>query len=192
VWIVVGLGNPGARYAATRHNVGFRVLDALVARHGAGAARAAHRALLWDSRVSGERVLLVKPQTFMNCSGGTLTSLRRFYEFATGKTIAVHDDVDLPLGRLRIRVGGGGGGHRGIASLVEALGDPGFVRVKVGVGRPPAGEDTAQYVLAAPTEEDELCLASAAARAAEAVEFIMSAGAESAMNRINQRETVNG
>ena len=114
MWVVVGLGNPGRRYAATRHNVGFRVVDRLAARWDVAVEREAHRALVGEARRAGERVLLVKPQTYMNESGGALASLARFYRVDPVRVIAVHDDVDLEPGRVRIRRGGRAGGNRGV------------------------------------------------------------------------------
>jgi len=192
VWVVVGLGNPGKRYARTRHNVGFRVVDRLAARWGVSVTREAHQAQIGDARRDGERVLLVKPQTYMNESGNALASLARFYRFDAGSVVAVQDDADLPVGRLRIKRGGGGaGGNRGIASLIDALG-PEFVRLKVGVGRPAAGWETADHVLAAPTGDEATALAAAEDRAADAVELLLTDGPERAMNRINQKETTHG
>jgi PTH1 family peptidyl-tRNA hydrolase len=172
--------------------VGFRVVEDLARRWGVAVARAAHQALVGDVRRDGERVLLVKPQTFMNKSGDAVASLKRFYRFEPARLIAVHDDVDLPPGRLRVRTGGSAGGNNGVASLIATLGDPGFVRVKVGVGRPPAGPVPAGYVLDVPTGEEAETLAVSEARAADAVELVLAAGPAQAMNRINQRETPHG
>jgi PTH1 family peptidyl-tRNA hydrolase len=192
VWVVVGLGNPGKRYAATRHNVGFRVIDRLAARWCVHVARKAHHACVGQTQHRNERVLLVKPQTYMNESGDTVASLRRFYRFEPDRVVAVHDDVDLAVGRIRIRKGGSGGGNRGIASMIAALDDPGFIRVKVGVGRPPTGPVPANYVLGVPQGEEASRLEHAEARAADAVEQVLAHGVEHAMNRINQRETNHG
>jgi len=190
--VVVGLGNPGARYRRTRHNVGFRVVDRLARRWGVEVEREAHRALLGVGRRGADRVLLVKPQTFMNDSGETVASLRRFYRFDPGRVIAVHDDVDLAVGRVRIRVGGGPGGHRGVASMTAGLGGPEFIRVKVGVGRPPRGWDTADHVLGVPGAEEVPAADAGEERAADAVEFVLADGPAQAMNRINQREATHG
>jgi PTH1 family peptidyl-tRNA hydrolase len=192
VWVVVGLGNPGRRYVRTRHNVGFRVVDRLAGRWGTSVAHEAHGALLGDVRRGDERVLLVKPQGFMNCSGEPVASVRRFYRVPLEHVVAVHDDVDLEVGRVRVRPGGRAGGNRGIASLIDVLGDPGFVRIKVGVGRPAAGRVHADYVLGIPPAEEGVLLAAAEERAADAVELLVTDGTERAMNRINQREAVHG
>ena len=192
MWVVVGLGNPGRRYRATRHNVGFRVVDRLAARWDVAVEREAHRALVGEARRAGERVLLVKPQTYMNESGGALASLTRFYRVEPARVIAVHDDVDLEPGRVRIRRGGRAGGNRGVESLMAALGDPGFLRVKIGVGRPPAGPVPPSWVLSVPPAEELAALAAAEERAADAVELLVTDGPERAMNRINQKEVPHG
>jgi PTH1 family peptidyl-tRNA hydrolase len=193
VWVLVGLGNPGARYRRTRHNVGFRVLDALASRWGVEFSREAHHALLGELRRDGERVLLVKPQTYMNVSGEAVGSLQRYYRFGPERVIVVQDDVDLPLGRVRIRAGGGAGGHHGIESLIAALGDEGFLRVKVGVGRPPVGRPTADYMLAPPADAEEATtLAAGESRAVDGVALVLAEGPVRAMNRINQREAAHG
>jgi len=192
VWVVVGLGNPGRRYRATRHNMGFRVVDRLADRWAVQVRREAHHALVGEARRDGTRVLLVKPQTFMNASNQAVSSLKRFYRFGLQDLILIHDDVDLDPGRVRIRQGGGTGGNRGVAAVIDALGDPGFVRVKVGVGRPPANCSTADHVLTAPAAHELSLLESACDRAADAVEILLADGAAEAMNRINQREKRNG
>lgn len=186
--VVVGLGNPGARYRMTRHNCGFRVVDRLAERWGVGLARRAHSALVGEARRDGTRVLLVKPQTFMNASGQSAASLKRFFHLAAGDFVVVHDDLDLPLGRIKLRYNGGSGGHRGVESVVAALGDPEFLRVKVGIGRPPAGLDPVSYVLAQGDAEETKRLAEAEARAAAAIETLLAEGPERAMNTYNQRE----
>jgi PTH1 family peptidyl-tRNA hydrolase len=192
VWIVVGLGNPGRPYARTRHNVGFRVLDLLADQWSAAISREAHRSLVGEARCGAERVLLVKPQTYMNAVGEAVASLRRFYSFQPSEFIAVHDDLDLSLGRVRVRLGGGTGGHRGVASLVQALADPAFLRIRVGIDRPAAGSDAAAYVLAPPAPEERHALTLAERRAAEAVALLVTEGPARTMNRINQREAPRG
>jgi PTH1 family peptidyl-tRNA hydrolase len=191
VWIVVGLGNPGRRHTRTRHNVGFRVIDRLAERWDAPVEREAHQSLIGDARRPNARVLLVKPQTFMNDSGTALAGIHRFFRPTLDHVVVVYDDVDLPPGRLRLRVGGGAGGHRGIESCAGAVGAD-FIRLRVGVGRPPAGWDTADWVLAVAPPEEAPVLSAAEERAADAIELVVDEGAARAMNRINQRETVDG
>jgi PTH1 family peptidyl-tRNA hydrolase len=192
VWAIVGLGNPGPRYRHTPHNVGFRVVDRLAARWSVELSREAHGAMLAEARPHGCRVLLVKPLTYMNCSGESVASLRRYYPLEPAHVVAVQDDLDQPLGRVRLRVGGGAGGHLGITSLIATLGDAGFPRVKVGIGRPPVGSDAATFVLAPMDASVAAALAAAEDRAADAVELLIAEGPERAMNRINQREAVHG
>jgi PTH1 family peptidyl-tRNA hydrolase len=148
--------------------------------------------LVGEVRREAERVLLVKPQTFMNASGEVAASLRRFYRFAPTSLVAVYDDVDLEPGRVRIRASGGPGGHRGVESLIDAIADRAFPRVRVGVGRPPVGRDTADYVLGVPEADEWSVLSVAEERAAEAVELVLAEGPERAMNRINQKEAPHG
>ena len=192
MWIVLGLGNPGRRYHPTRHNVGFRVVDRLATRWAAAPERDVHRALVREARRDGDRVLLVKPQTYMNDSGDALARLQRFYRVAAPHVVVVHDDVDLPVGRVRVRDGGRAGGNRGVESVIAALGDPGFLRVKVGVGRPPAGPVPANWVLATPPPEERAALDAGEDRAADAVEMLLVDAPAQVMNRINQREGVHG
>ena len=192
MWLIVGLGNPGRRYRGTRHNVGFRVVDRLGTRWDVPVSRESHHALVGEARRDGERVLLVKPQTYMNESGLAVASVQRFYRIEPEHIVVVHDDVDLDVGRVRIRSGGRAGGNRGVASIIEVLGDPGFLRLKVGVGRPPAGPVPPDYVLSVPPAEEGGVLEKGEARAAEAVELLLVDGPATAMNRINQRETSHG
>jgi len=192
VWLVVGLGNPGRRYRGTRHNAGFRVVDGLAARWDVAVSREVHQALVGEARRDGERVLLVKPQTYMNESGAAVASVQRFFRIDPQHVVVVHDGVDLDIGRVRIRSGGRAGGNRGIASIIEVLGDPGFLRVKVGVGRPPVGPVPANWVLSVPPAAEAEALAEAEGRAAQGVELLLAEGPERAMNRINQRETSDG
>lgn len=192
MWVVVGLGNPGARYRRTRHNAGFRVVDRLASRWSVPVAREVHRALLGETMRGTERVLLVKPQTYMNDSGDAVARLQRFYRVAASRVVAVHDDVDLPVGRVRLRIGGRAAGNRGVDSLITVLGDPGFPRVRVGVGRPAAGPVPAAYVLGIPAPDEATALAVAEERAADAVELLLDDGPEQAMNRINRKEAAHG
>jgi peptidyl-tRNA hydrolase, PTH1 family len=191
--MVVGLGNLGSRYEGTRHNAGFAVVDRLASRWGIAVARTADRALIGDGRRGDEPVLLAKPQTFMNDSGDAVARLCRRRGVGPADLILIHDDVDVSPGRVKLRLGGGDGGNHGIESIIEALGTPEFLRVKVGVGRPPEGVDTADHVLAEVVDAGERRLLDAACdTAADAVDLVLEQGAVRAMNRINQREAVHG
>jgi PTH1 family peptidyl-tRNA hydrolase len=183
--IVLGLGNPGAEHARDRHNVGAMVVDRMAAQHGVEGRRVAHRSHVAEVVVAGERVMLVKPQTYMNLSGEAAASVARYFQVGPESFVAVYDDMDLPLGRLRVRTGGGAAGHRGVLSLISHLGDEGFARVRVGIGRPPAGLDAASYVLTGFGPEEHEALRSAVALGAEAVSVLICEGATRAMNRFN-------
>jgi PTH1 family peptidyl-tRNA hydrolase len=172
--------------------VGFRVVDRLAVRWNVGVAREVHHALLGEVRRGKERVLLVKPQTYMNESGLAVASVQRFYRVDAAHLVVIHDDVDLEVGRVRIRGGGRAGGNRGVESLMAAVGNPGFLRVKVGVGRPPAGPVPPNYVLGEPPPSEAARLEEAEERAADAVEMLLAEGPDRAMNRINQREAPDG
>jgi len=191
--MVVGLGNPGPRYERTRHNAGFAVVDRLARRWGVAVDQPAERALIGAGRHGEGPVLLAKPQTFMNASGEAVARLCRTRGISLDDLILVHDDVDVSPGRVKLRVGGGDGGNRGVESVIEALGSPEFLRVKVGVGRPPEGVDTADHVLAEVVDPgDRRLLEAACDIAADAVDLVLEQGAARAMNRINQREAVHG
>jgi len=155
VKLLAGLGNPGERYRATRHNVGFRILDQLATRHGLRFA-AAHRveAEVAEWRCEGEKVLLVKPMTFMNNSGEAVGALARYYHIDVDDIHVVYDDLDLPPGKVRIKHGGGHGGHNGLKSLNQHLGDSDYTRIKVGIGRPPRGGEVTPWVLGGANGED--------------------------------------
>ncbi len=178
---IIGLGNPGRDYERTRHNIGFWAVDILAERWGTRLSR-----LVCSSRVAwaywnGKKIGLVQPQTFMNHSGQAVVCVCEQYQLQPPDCIVVHDDVDIPLGRLRIKRTGGSGGHRGVASIMTALGSPDFIRVKVGIGRPAAGLDTADFVLQPFTQEEEAFILPAAQRAASVVECILTDGLEHAM-----------
>jgi PTH1 family peptidyl-tRNA hydrolase len=184
-WLVVGLGNPGPAYAGNRHNVGFMVVDALAARAGDRFKAHKGRADLADGRVAGARVLLVKPKAYMNTSGGPVASLRDFFQVPLDRIVVVHDELDLPYGALRLKLGGGDNGHNGLKSVRQALGSGDYYRVRVGIGRPPGRQDPADWVLKdfSPVERKELELN--VERAADAVEALLTDGLAAAQNRYN-------
>ena len=183
--VVIGLGNPGRQHVYDRHNVGFLVLDEMARRLGVAIRRATHHARVAEVSFAGDRVLLVKPQTYMNTSGQAAASIARYYRLASEMFVAVYDDMDLPVGRIRIRPGGGAGGHRGLQSLIAHLGDGSFSRVRIGIGRPPVGSDAATHVLTAFRAAERDAAEAAVTRAAEAVETLIAEGANHAMNRFN-------
>ncbi len=185
-FLVVGLGNPGAEYAGTRHNVGFALVDRLAARHGIEVQRVVHRALYGTGRLGELPVALVKPVTYMNLSGESVEPLRQLTGLQAAQVIVVTDDLELLVGRIRIRPRGSAGGHNGLKSLIHSLGTEEFPRVRIGVGRPPAGVTTVDYVLGRFDRTEEPLIDSALDRAADAVEVILAEGLEAAMNRFNR------
>ncbi len=186
-WLVAGLGNPGSAYARTRHNVGFAVVERLASDAAARFAPGPCDAQLAAISVASVPVLLLKPQTFMNRSGAAVAGWLARLGLPPARLIVVHDDLDLPVGRLRVVAAAGPGGHRGVGSIQETLGTAEFARVRIGIGRPEAGEDPAGRVLteAAPNEAAELT--DAVARACEAVRSLILEGPGPAMNRHNVR-----
>lgn len=188
MWVVVGLGNPGADYAGTRHNVGFHVIDGLAARAGVPLVRRRFDSAYGEGAVAGQGVTLVKPLGTMNRSGEAVRAWLGATAAGTDRLVVVHDDLDLPLGRLRIVPGGRSGGHRGVQSIQDALRTTAFARVRVGIGRPAgAGGDVVGHVLSPFGETERRAAAEAVARAVEAVEVLIGAGLPVAMNRFNVR-----
>ncbi len=185
--IVAGLGNPGKQYERTRHNAGFLVIDELAGEHGIGMTQAKHDAVIGRGAVGAESVLLVKPQTYMNLSGRSVAALLRNSNAGLTELVVVHDELDLPLGEVRVKIGGGHGGHNGLRSLIEDLGASDFIRVRVGIGRPPEGWDPADYVLSPFKSDERRPAAEAISRAAEAVAAIITEGPTAAMNRFNKK-----
>lgn len=186
--IVAGLGNPGAEYDASRHNIGFMVVRALADRWNVTLRRSA-TALEGIAHFAGEEVRLLLPQTYMNRSGAALAGV--FDGAPEGHLVVVHDDVDLPEGTVRVRARGGSGGHRGVSSVIETCG-PEFVRVRVGVGRPPQGSDTADFVLAEIPADTWGSFRSGIELAADAIECVLADGVATAMNRFNRKVTPPG
>lgn len=183
--IVVGLGNPGQEYSATRHNIGFMAMDRLAERWAVTTWRERYHALVAEYR-GEETVLLVKPQTYMNLSGRAVVPLAAFYKVSYEDIIVIYDDLDLPVGRLRLRLKGGSGGHRGMESLLYESGQDDFLRVRIGIGRPPADWETVHYVLGRFSPEEAPVITQAIAQAAEAVECIVKEGFNKAMNKFNK------
>lgn len=186
--LVVGLGNPGPEYKDTRHNAGFMVVDLLAAELGAGRWRARCRSLVAEAFAGGEKVVLAKPQTFMNKSGEAVAPLLRWFGLEPSDLLVVCDDLDLPLGRIRIRKKGGDGGHRGLKSVIAALGSGDFARLRVGIGRPGPEKDVVEWVLERFTAEERPFLEDSLARAVQAGLAVLEAGIEEAMNRFNRRQ----
>lgn len=184
--MIVGLGNPGQEYSGTRHNAGFIVVDELARQWEIDDWRSRQDALVAEYRGSGETVLLVKPQTFMNLSGTAVGALARWHKIPAEDITVIYDDMDLPAGRLRLRMKGGSGGHKGIESILVHLGQENFSRIRVGIGRPPAGWEVVNYVLSRFTTEEAPFMETAVKRAAQAAETIVDKGIAKAMNLFNQ------
>lgn len=184
--LIVGLGNPGAEYAATRHNVGFLAIEELAKRHGDINWRNQQQALTAELRLPDSKLILVKPQTYMNLSGVAVAALMRWYKLTVNDIIVCYDDLDLPLGKLRLRLAGGSGGHRGLESLLGQLGSADFARVRIGIGRPPAGWETADYVLGRFSTAEAEVVAPTIITAAAAIEYAIEHGFTKAMNTYNK------
>jgi peptidyl-tRNA hydrolase, PTH1 family len=187
-WLVVGLGNPGPKYAANRHNVGFMIADLLVKRIGGSFARKTRGgpADVAEGRlgvgVDAPRVVLAKPLTYMNLSGGPVAALAQFYKVAPERIIAVHDELDIPYGQVRLKIGGGEGGHNGLRSMSKSLSTKDYVRVRFGIGRPPGRQDPADFVLSDFSAAERKDLEFFVDRAADAVESVMAKGLEPTQN----------
>ncbi|MBE1486907.1 aminoacyl-tRNA hydrolase [Plantactinospora soyae] len=184
-WLLVGLGNPGKEYARNRHNVGFMVAELVAERIGAkfGRHRRAH-AEVAEGRLGfgGPKLVLAKPLTYMNLSGGPVAALAQFYKVPVGQVIAVHDELDIPYGQLRMKCGGGEGGHNGLRSMSKSLGSKDYVRVRFGIGRPPGRQDPADYVLSDFSAVERKELEFLVDRSADVVEAVVTRGLEWAQN----------
>lgn len=183
--IIAGLGNPGAEYAKTRHNVGFMLVDALAAKLGADDWREKYDAMVLETRIGLEKVLLVKPLTYMNESGRAIGPLLSWYKLEAEDLIVVHDDMDIPAGTIRIRKKGSAGGHNGIKSLLAHVGDEHFARVRIGIGRPLPGWTVIHHVLAPFPSEDVPKIKEAIDYLLPAVECIVTEDVDMAMNKFN-------
>jgi PTH1 family peptidyl-tRNA hydrolase len=186
--LAVGLGNPGSQYAGTRHNVGAEVIEMLAARHGERLRRSRReQALVAEARVGPRRLALAFPQTFMNDSGRAVAPLvRRFGITDLARLVVVHDELDLPTGALRVKLGGGLAGHNGLRSIKAHLHDDAFTRVRIGIGKPPGGAERGlDHVLTAPSRGDRRALAVTVELAADAVEMILTDGVAAAQNQFN-------
>lgn len=185
-WLVVGLGNPGENYARTRHNAGFRAVDRLAAALQVKVDRAKFRGLTAQAVWQGQKLLLLKPQTFMNNSGLSVMDAARFYKLPPERVIVIFDDISLPVGRLRVRADGSAGGHNGIKSIIGALNSQSFPRVKIGVGQKPHPDyDLADWVLSNFTREEEAHVERAAQAAAQAALEVVAGGVSAAAAKFN-------
>lgn len=186
-WLIVGLGNPGAQYQGNRHNVGQMVLDELAGRVGAGFKTHKARAQVVEGRlgIGGPRVVLAKPMSYMNVSGGPVSALASFYGITPDRVVAVHDEIDIPFNTVKLKTGGGEGGHNGLRDISKALGTKDYLRVRVGVGRPPGRMDTADYVLRDFGTAELKELPFLLDEAADAVELLLREGLTSAQQKFH-------
>lgn len=185
MFLIVGLGNPGDRYHGTRHNIGFYVIDLLAEAHGISVDRIKHKAVLGEGRIGDHRLVLAKPQTFMNNSGESLLALKQWYKPEPQHIILIYDDVDLDPGIMRIRPEGSAGTHNGMRSVIYHLQHQDFPRVRIGIGKAPEGWDLANYVLSRFREEEVEAVKDACERAVKGIECIISHDVEQAMSRYN-------
>jgi PTH1 family peptidyl-tRNA hydrolase len=186
MYAIVGLGNPGKEYTGTRHNLGFRVVEALSRRLAAGKPFYHEWSICAAAAYEGNNILLARPLTFMNRSGKAVAELAGRYSLQQDEIVVVHDDLDLPPGLIRLRRGGGSAGHRGVQSVIDLLGTPDFIRLRIGIGKPAGDVDGADYVLEPPAQDEQEPLQAAVERAVEAVLALVSGGLDAAMNKYNR------
>ena len=185
-WMLVGLGNPGLKYERSRHNVGFRAIDLLCKKRGCRADRLRLKAMTGFCELGGQKVLLVKPMTYMNLSGQAVRPLADYYKIPPEHILVIFDDVSLPVGKVRVRPDGSAGGHNGAKSLIAELGTQSFPRIRIGVGEKPHPDyDLADWVLSSFSAQEEKLLAPALERAAEAAQTVIEEGVARAMNQFN-------
>lgn len=188
MYIIVGLGNPDRQYQNTRHNIGFDVVDVIASKNNITITERKHKALIGKGFAGGQKVVLVKPQTYMNLSGESVREVIDFYKIdEKSELIVISDDVSLDVGQIRIRKKGSAGGHNGLKNIILNLGHDEFHRVKMGVGEKPAGYDLADYVLGHFSKEEREIMDESAKRAADAVEVMITDGVDTAMNQYNKK-----
>lgn len=187
VFLIVGLGNPGRNYRNTRHNIGFMVIDQLAKDLECPLSKVQNKAIIGTCKVDGIKVILAKPQTFMNLSGNSISSLLKFYKIDFPQLLLIHDDVDVPFGQIRMRPGGGSAGQKGVESTITQLGSKAFPRLRMGIGQPPGRMDSADYVLQSFDKADENELPEFIERASSAVKCFLTDGLDTAMNRFNPK-----
>lgn len=185
MYVIVGLGNPGRQYEGTRHNVGFDVIDILANENDIDMKKLKHKSLVGEGRIGGQKVLLVKPQTYMNLSGEALLDIYNYYKLSPEEIVVIYDDIDTDLGKLRIRKKGSAGTHNGMKSIIYNLQFDTFPRVRIGVGRPQKGRDLASFVLSRFAKEDMDDVENILKSAAQSVESIIKDGVDAAMNKFN-------
>ena len=186
-YCIVGLGNPGRQYEETKHNVGFKVIDKLAEKYDIKVDKFKNKAFVGDGTIRNKRVLLVKPQTYMNLSGESVREIVNFYKIPQERFVVIFDDTSLPCGSVRIREKGSHGGHNGIRNIIDQMGTDQFYRIKVGIGEKPSGWDLADYVLGKFNEDDLPAMDEGMDKAVKGVELMLSRGIAEAANRVNQK-----
>lgn len=187
MYVIAGLGNPGKEYEETKHNIGFKVIDQLSEDYTINISKWKQKALVGDGMIQGQKVMLIKPQTYMNLSGESIREVLNFYKVPVDRLIVVYDDISLEPGITRIREKGSAGGHNGMKNIIAQLGTDTFLRVKVGIGKKPNGWDLADFVLARFAKDDEPLMVAGIERACKAVELVLTKGIGDAMNLTNQK-----
>jgi len=185
MFLVVGLGNPGKKYDITRHNIGFEVIDELARSNDIKMKKIKFKSLIGEGQIMGEKVILMKPQTYMNLSGQAVREAMNFYQLDIGQLIVVYDDIDIDVGKLRIRKKGSGGSHNGMRNILLQIKDENFIRVRVGVGKPKGQQALADYVLSRFSKEEQKVLIPIVEDSVSAIELMMKESVDLAMNRYN-------
>ncbi len=190
MYLIAGLGNPGSKYSRTRHNMGFAVAEAFARSLGIGLSAGRFRSRYGRALVAGRAVLIVCPMTFMNRSGEAVGAWVRYYRTDPGAVLVIHDDLDLPLGRVRVAKGGGAGGHKGVGSCIEHLRTKDFPRVRIGIGRPAEGEEVQEFVLSPFREDEEGVVTKVIELGIRACELFVGEGVDAAMNAVNGQNLI--
>lgn len=185
MYIIIGLGNPGKKYENTRHNAGFDAIDFLSKRHNISVTKIKHKSLIGEGRIGAEKVVLIKPQTYMNLSGEAVLSAVQFYKVDIENVIVLYDDIDLDIGKLRIRKKGSAGSHNGMKSIIKCLGRQDFPRIRIGVSKPEEGRDLADFVLSRVPKDKQMDMDSAIEKAADTIDEIINSDIDKAMNIYN-------
>lgn len=187
IFLIVGLGNPGRNYRNTRHNIGFMVIDKLASDLSCAMTKVQNKSIIGTCKIGESKVILAKPQTYMNLSGSSVSSLLKFYKVELSRLLLIHDDVDVPFTQIRMRPGGGSAGQKGAESTIQQLGSKAFPRLRMGIGQPPGRMDSADYVLQAFDKADEQVLKEFIERASDAAKCFITEGLDTAMNRFNPK-----
>ncbi len=187
MYVIAGLGNPGKKYEKTRHNIGFITIDQLAEKHNINVDKLKFKALVGEGRISDQKIVLIKPQTFMNLSGESIQEVMNFYKLPPENLIVIYDDIDIELGTLRIRKSGSAGTHNGMRSIVQHLNSQGFPRIRIGMGGPQKG-NLVDFVIGGFTKDEEKVLYDTVSTAIKAIECIVESGTDLAMNKYNIRK----